>query len=99
MADGPMMDDEDREFFDRRFREIAERLEAKGLTPRTNTWWSAEVHGTVYKFGIMSYCKSRGSRLGERRAAEASAVGDPDADWSALEADGPVPPRHHQCGR
>jgi hypothetical protein len=74
MAEGPMMDNEDREFFDRRFREIAERLEAKGLTPSTANWWGAEVRGTVYKFGVKSYCKSRGSRLGQERdrmAAEA----------------------------
>lgn len=75
---GPMMDNEDREFFDKRFREIAERLEAKGLTPRTDTWWSAEVEGTVYKYGIKSYCKSRGSRLGQKRKAIA-AIEEPGA--------------------
>ena len=102
MAEGPMMDDEDREFFERRLREMAERLEAKGLTPRTDTWWTVEVEGTVYKFGLKSYCKSRGSRLGQQRekeAAEAAAEFHADMDWSALEADGPAPPRHHQCGR
>ena len=101
MAEGPMMDGEDREFFDKRFREIAERLEAKGLTPSTSIWWSAEVEGTVYKFGIKSYCKSRGSRLGQQReqeAAEAMASFNADQDWSALEADGPVPPRSGPCG-
>lgn len=81
MAEGPTWDNEDRAFFDARFREMAERLEAKGLTPNTSRFWSAEVHGTVYKFGIASYCKSRGSRLGEQRKQEtADAVAAFDAE-------------------